>query len=166
VQYWPFWISGLALAAVAIAHWVLAGRMMAVSSRFTSIVDRARRGVSSQPEKTEEEAAPSPSMTPHVLFFGALAVGAFVSLTLAGGAPPVATLRSSGFASLFGSGPLAFVALLGGGTLVGFGTRMAGGCTSGHGLGGVSRLQRGSLLATAAFFGAGIVVSFVLGAFL
>jgi hypothetical protein len=53
--------------------------------------------------------------------------------------------------------------LLAGGALVGFGTRMAGGCTSGHGMCGVSRFQKGSLLATAAFFGTGVVTSLLLG---
>ena len=55
--------------------------------------------------------------------------------------------------------------LLVGGLLVGFGTRMASGCTSGHGLCGVSRLQKGSLVATVCFFGAGVAVSFALGVF-
>jgi uncharacterized membrane protein YedE/YeeE len=42
--------------------------------------------------------------------------------------------------------------------LVGFGTAMSGGCTSGHGLVGVARLQVPSLVATACFFGIAIVV--------
>jgi uncharacterized membrane protein YedE/YeeE len=41
------------------------------------------------------------------------------------------------------------------GLLVGFGTRMAGGCTSGHGVCGLSRLSRRSLAAVAAFMAAG-----------
>jgi len=55
--------------------------------------------------------------------------------------------------------------LLLGGLCVGFGTRMAGGCTSGHGLCGVSRFQPGSLVATVAFFATGVAVSFALGVF-
>jgi uncharacterized membrane protein YedE/YeeE len=43
---------------------------------------------------------------------------------------------------------------------------MAGGCTSGHGLCGVSRFQPGSLLTTAAFFGAAVALSFALEAVL
>jgi hypothetical protein len=49
-----------------------------------------------------------------------------------------------------------------GGALVGFGTTLAGGCSSGHGLFGCARLQPGSLLATASFFGAAVGVSLVL----
>lgn len=52
--------------------------------------------------------------------------------------------------------------MLAGGVLVGFGTRMAGGCTMGHGLCGLSRLQFGSLVSTLAFFGTGIVVALLL----
>jgi len=52
--------------------------------------------------------------------------------------------------------------LLVGGLLVGFGTRMAGGCTTGHGFSGCSRLQPGSLIATASFFGTAVGVSFLL----
>lgn len=39
------------------------------------------------------------------------------------------------------------------GLLVGFGTRMGGGCTSGHGVCGISRLSTRSLIATAMFMG-------------
>ena len=46
-----------------------------------------------------------------------------------------------------------------GGFMVGFGTRYAGGCTSGHGIFGLSNLQWTSLLATALFFAGGIIVS-------
>lgn len=43
------------------------------------------------------------------------------------------------------------------GLLVGFGTRYAGGCTSGHGITGLSTLQKPSLIATASFFAGGIL---------
>jgi uncharacterized protein len=49
-----------------------------------------------------------------------------------------------------------------GGVLVGFGTRLAGGCSSGHGLSGCSRLQPASILATAVFFGTAVLVSVLL----
>jgi len=42
-----------------------------------------------------------------------------------------------------------------GGLLVGFGTRLGSGCTSGHGVCGVSRLSRRSLAATAVFMAVG-----------
>lgn len=42
------------------------------------------------------------------------------------------------------------------GLLVGFGTRLGSGCTSGHGVCGISRLSPRSILATATFIAAGI----------
>ena len=50
-----------------------------------------------------------------------------------------------------------FVLMVVGGFLVGFGTRYARGCTSGHGIFGLSSLQWPSLLATASFFLGGIL---------
>ena len=50
-----------------------------------------------------------------------------------------------------------FLLLVVGGFLVGFGTRYAGGCTSGHGITGLSMLQWPSLIAVASFFIAGIL---------
>ncbi|MFD8327417.1 YeeE/YedE family protein [Streptomyces lydicus] len=49
-----------------------------------------------------------------------------------------------------------------GGVLVGFGTRLAGGCSSGHGLSGCGRLRPVSILATAVFFSTAVAVSFLL----
>jgi uncharacterized membrane protein YedE/YeeE len=48
------------------------------------------------------------------------------------------------------------------GLLVGVGTRYASGCTSGHGVCGLSRLSPRSLLATLSFMGAGFVMVYVL----
>jgi uncharacterized membrane protein YedE/YeeE len=47
------------------------------------------------------------------------------------------------------------------GLLVGFGTRYAGGCTSGHGVCGIGRLSQRSMAATATFIGAGIATVYV-----
>ena len=47
------------------------------------------------------------------------------------------------------------------GLLVGIGTRYGSGCTSGHGVCGLSRLSPRSLAATAAFMGAGFLTVFV-----
>ena len=49
--------------------------------------------------------------------------------------------------------------LVAAGLLVGFGTRLGSGCTSGHGICGVSRLSRRSLTATALFLAAGVITA-------
>ena len=217
IHHWPWWLGGLALAGVALTHWFLLGRQMAVSGRFTAIVNRWRFGApdpgaralqnasradllaalqaatyaefgaedeasgahvsSSETSKPDGEASATlapiePSAAPlprvrtlaeHVVFLGSLVLGGLLSALLAG--PLELSLAPSGeiFATLFAQTPWSgTLVLLVGGMLVGAGTRMAAGCTSGHGLCGVSRLQPGSLLATVAFFGAAVATAFVL----
>jgi uncharacterized membrane protein YedE/YeeE len=55
--------------------------------------------------------------------------------------------------------PLPLVALAG--ALVGYGTRLGSGCTSGHGVCGLARLSPRSIAATAIFLGTGIVTTWV-----
>jgi hypothetical protein len=52
-----------------------------------------------------------------------------------------------------------FLILIGAGLLIGFGSRYAGGCTSGHAITGLSSLQMPSLLAVIGFFIGGLVMT-------
>lgn len=52
--------------------------------------------------------------------------------------------------------------LVAAGLLVGFGTRVGNGCTSGHGICGLARLSKRSLVAVAMFMASGFVTVFVL----
>jgi uncharacterized membrane protein YedE/YeeE len=76
---------------------------------------------------------------------GLVSVGAASGLLRVGTAPEAGSL-----------GLLAFA-----GVLSGFGARLSGGCTSGHGVCGVSRLSPRSLVATLTFMGAGMLTVFV-----
>ncbi|RYJ44341.1 YeeE/YedE family protein [Flavobacterium beibuense] len=58
--------------------------------------------------------------------------------------------------------PKILAILLLGGILVGFGTRYAGGCTSGHAISGLSNLQLPSLIAVIGFFIGGLIMSWLL----
>ncbi len=53
--------------------------------------------------------------------------------------------------------PPTVIPMILGGLLVGFGTRLGSGCTSGHGVCGMSRLSRRSLTATAIFMASGFI---------
>jgi uncharacterized membrane protein YedE/YeeE len=55
-----------------------------------------------------------------------------------------------------------FILMIIGGFLVGFGTRYAGGCTSGHAISGMSNLQPASLVATIGFFIGGLIATHLL----
>ena len=75
-----------------------------------------------------------------IAFVVGLPLGAFLVALLAGGVP--ATIPAPGL-------------LIIAGLIVGYGTRLGSGCTSGHGICGLSRLSPRSILATALFMGSG-----------
>ena len=82
------------------------------------------------------------------VFVAGLVLGALAYLEAAEGSAPVRVLAS-------------LPVILVGGLLVGFGTRLGSGCTSGHGLCGVARLSRRSVVATASFFGVAMLTVFL-----
>jgi len=114
----------------------------------------------------------------NLFFVGGVFIGGYLAGNLFGNPEPVAvnlkaaaTMFSWGVTSFDGQMPESlfnfsslftlkgFILIVVGGFLVGFGTRYAGGCTSGHGIFGLSTLQWPSLIATALFFLGGIIVS-------
>ena len=82
-----------------------------------------------------------------VLFVFGLMIGAFAYHALSG--QPVPRFET----------PLPI--LLAGGFIVGLGTRLGSGCTSGHGICGIGRLSPRSLVATATFIGFGFLTVFL-----
>ena len=91
-------------------------------------------------------------------------IGAFLSAYLSGTfaillVPPL-------FASHFGMDPLLrAITAVAGGILLGFGARLAGGCTSGHGISGTLQLSLVSWVAAICFFAGGILVAGLLFGF-
>jgi uncharacterized membrane protein YedE/YeeE len=73
-------------------------------------------------------------------------------------APVVARALIATPAPMILAGPTTLIA---GGLMVGFGTRLANGCTSGHGVCGLARLSPRSLIATLTFMAAGFATVFV-----
>ena len=55
-----------------------------------------------------------------------------------------------------------YLLIITGGFLVGFGTRLGGGCTSGHGICGIGRLSVNSMIATSIFVATGVITVFIL----
>ncbi|MFO0574716.1 MAG: YeeE/YedE thiosulfate transporter family protein [Polyangia bacterium] len=101
---------------------------------------------------------------PDLLFFACVALGGTLSRLQQGDLRPSLRLDGLRFAELTATPGRAVLLLFLGGVLVGLGARMAGGCTSGHGLCGASRLQPGSLVSTASFLAGGIAVALLLEA--
>ncbi|MFT7121955.1 MAG: putative membrane protein YedE/YeeE [Neolewinella sp.] len=82
------------------------------------------------------------------------------------GRPGSSTFSSYLPTELFSTGEIftlrGLVTIVGGGFLIGFGTRWAGGCTSGHAISGLSNLQLPSLIAVIGFFIGGLTMSWLL----
>lgn len=117
-------LGGALIGAAAVLLWVLVGRIAGVSGIAFGLL-RPVRG----------------DIVWRACFLGGLIAGAAVVMAL-GVAP--ATPRVSDDV----------LVILGGGLLVGVGTRLGGGCTSGHGVCGLARLSRRSLIATVIFMAA------------
>ncbi len=83
-----------------------------------------------------------------MMFVVGLLLGAFAYMLAKGGTIPVRMQASV---------PVLVVA----GLLVGFGTRLGSGCTSGHGLCGIARLSKRSIVASAVFFGVAMLTVFL-----
>ena len=71
-------------------------------------------------------------------------------------APIVVTLL--GFNVAHPKMPASYLTILAGGLVVGFGTRLGSGCTSGHGICGIARLSPRSIAATAVFMLTAMIV--------
>jgi uncharacterized membrane protein YedE/YeeE len=84
-----------------------------------------------------------------------------LNISFDGGLAPEQIFNWSSLLTLKG-----FLVLVVGGFLVGFGTRWAGGCTSGHAITGLSNLQIPSLIAVVGFFIGGLIMTFLIYPFI
>jgi len=87
-----------------------------------------------------------------------IAIGAYLSMRMSGARRQAISpvwARTMGTSSLWSRAPIAFL----GGFIMLFGARIAGGCTSGHGISGMAQLSVGSTLAVAAMFAGGILTA-------
>lgn len=94
------------------------------------------------------------------ILLGILLGGAIFAMTSGGIDPTLTYSSTSGF--LPAQPGLAFIVLVTAGTVMGFGARTAGGCTSGHGLSGMSLGSPASMAATMTFFATAVVLAHVL----
>ena len=190
--YLSWWAAGIGLGVLAAARWVVEGRLLGVSGlverTIDALSDREKEasarafaeadpdaiqaavlaateqefGETQAPTSTQVAPARFVSLRAALFFIIAIALGGTIAAAQRGTLDFAATLGPV-FEARFGGGWLGYAALVGGGALVGLGTAMAGGCTSGHGLSGCSRFQRGSLVATATFMACGVAVALALG---
>jgi uncharacterized membrane protein YedE/YeeE len=172
-QPWPWYVSGPLISLVMFLM-LYFGKSFGVSSNLRTMCTIAGAGKAASFFRFDWKA----NIWNLVFIFGAL-IGGFIAREYLTLDPAVAIsdqtildLKTLGIAnagsdfapaSLFSWESLTtikgFIILVVGGIFVGFGTRYAGGCTSGHAISGLSNLQLPSLIAVAGFFIGGLIMT-------
>ena len=157
----------LILSGLPPIHWAFAGAAIAAITLALLLISNRRLGVSSGFEDLCSFVSTSPYLRRSAVMthrnwrlplLAGLCLGGFLSAALGPGWSPTWALGI--FDRVIGLGPAGKTAwMFGGGLLVGFGTRLANGCTSGHGIFGLSNFELPSLVATMSFMAAGIATT-------
>jgi len=173
--FWPWYITGPLIGLYVPVLYILKNRHFGVSSSFRDICAAALR------PKAEYFQYGWKDHQWRIIFVAGIAIGGFLtratlktsaleeisphtlSMLTSIGVKDFSTLIPGDLFSLdrlLTLRSLLLVVL--GGFLVGFGTRYAEGCTSGHSIHGIATFQRTSLIATAAFFLGGLISTYLL----
>jgi uncharacterized membrane protein YedE/YeeE len=147
--------GGAVIGAVTLSLLFIGNRRLGVSTGFDNICSL----VVSTPY-FRREALLEANQWRFPLLLG-LVLGGLISALLAGGFDPTWDLGR--FDTLIGWGPAGKVVwMFAGGLFIGFGTRLGGGCTSGHGIFGLSNLELPSLVTTISFMlGGGVTTQLI-----
>lgn len=177
-QPWPWYTSGAAIAFIMFLL-LFFGKSFGFSSNLRTICTIAGAGKSLKFFDFDWKAQQW-----NLLFLLGSVLGGILSATLLKSDAPlklaastVKDLQTIGIhfdgqlnpSQLFGSSflsPKNLILLLVGGMLVGFGSRYAGGCTSGHAISGLSNLQMPSLIAVIGFFVGGLIMTHLIFPFI
>jgi uncharacterized protein len=148
-------------------HWAVSGAFIAATTLCLLFVANRRLGISTGLEDLCSLVLQQSYFRRNAIrsgrdwrlpFLGGLILGGFLSATLSGGWTPTWSLGM--FDSVIRLGPAGKLAwMFVGGLFIGFGTRLANGCTSGHGIFGLSNFELPSLVATLSFMAGGILTT-------
>jgi len=157
----------LILHGLAPLHWALAGLGIAGVTLVLLLLGSRRLGISTGFEDICSLVLPAPYFQRAAIISGrgwrlpllaGLVLGGFLSAVLSGGWELTWALGVLDRAIGLGpAGKLTWMFV--GGLFIGFGTRLAGGCTSGHGIFGLANLEFPSLLTTLSFMAGGIATT-------
>lgn len=172
-QTWSWWFSGTMISAIMF-FLLYFGQSFGFSSNLRTICAATGLG-----KKTKFFDFNWKSQTWNLVFLVGAIAGGFIAKQWLSSDVPVEISQSTihdlskmGIAApvslqppeLFGLDAVlslkGFLVLAMGGFLVGFGSRYAGGCTSGHAISGLSNLQLPSLIAVIGFFAGGLIMTF------
>ncbi len=145
---WPWYVSGPLIGLTVPLLLLVGGKNLGISSSFRHICAAVLPGTKLKYLREYDWRKESWNL----FFVAGLALGGFAATRLL--SAKVTPLLPPEIHTFAGA-----LQLLGGGFLVGFGTRYAMGCTSGHSIMGLSNLQKASLVATLAFFAGGLTAA-------
>jgi uncharacterized protein len=155
------------LSGASAWHWATGGAVISLITIILLFVTNRRLGISGSFENLCSFVVRAPYLQrPSVAsshgwrlpFLGGLVVGGFLSAVTTSGWSPTWNLGL--LDQTFGFGVVGKVIwMFIGGVLVGAGTRMANGCTSGHGIFGISNREASGLITTISFMAAGVVTT-------
>jgi uncharacterized membrane protein YedE/YeeE len=151
LQPWPWYISGPLIGLMVPALLLLSGKNFGVSTSFQHIGSMC----SPRTNLPYLKGYNWRSNSWRLVFVAGIVIGAFIGAHLLSATP--SQFLPSSYYSWSG-----VIALAVGGLLIGFGTRYADGCTSGHSIMGLSSLQWVSLVATVSFFAGGLLMTHVI----
>lgn len=145
-------LGGLGISAVTIALLGLANRRLGVSTGFEDVCSLVLDA------PYFKRSAITAGRTWRLPLLGGLLIGGVLSAVLGGGWAPTWDLGMFDTEIGWGAGGKVLWMFVGG-LFIGFGTRLAGGCTSGHAIFGLSNLELPSLVTTVSFMAAGLVTT-------
>ena len=145
-------VAGTGIAAVTLCLLFLANRRLGISTGFEDMCSF----VTALPYFRRSSVRSGRQW--RLPFVAGLLIGGFLSAVLSTGWRPIWDLGMLDQALALGPiGKLAWMFV--GGLFIGFGTRLAGGCTSGHGIFGLSNFELPSLITTMSFMAGGIATT-------
>lgn len=153
VIVWSGWVGGLAIGIYALAQLIISGKLLGVSTGFGKVCAYVSRAKYFHTGNLDRE------NSWRLWFIIGIPIGGFLAAVTSPG-EVVASMSLGAFydAAL----PQAFWAkslvLTGGGVMIGYGARLAGGCPSGHSIAGMGLLNPPSIIASAGFFVGGIIM--------
>lgn len=175
-QPWPWYVAGPLIAFIVFLQ-LFFGKKFGISSSFETVCAIGGAGkVSSYFDFDWKK------KIWQLMFASGLIIGGYIATNYLHNAEPIqlsestiTNLQSLGIenpgeeyipSSIFSWESLVtvrgFIFMVLGGFLIGFGTRYAGGCTSGHAISGLSNLDLSSLIAVIGFFIGGLITTFLI----
>ncbi len=153
IDVWDGWIGGIAVGMYLLVQLLVSGKLLGVTTGFGNVCSVFSRIPFFHTGDYE-------TVNNWRLWFliGIPLGGVIAALTSGGEIVPSFSMGTMYDSVLPQALWLKGLVLIFGGVMIGYGSRLAGGCTSGHSISGMALLNPPSILASAGFFAGGIII--------